>query len=285
MNSTNTALKYIQVLTVTLLLVFLSSACTILSPAPAENNVTQITQVATILVTKEVTQEVTRVVEVPATVTPADTPLATLTPSLSSSLSGPPAPSPAAPEVTILEHADCLYGPGLGYLYKYSVFTNNPMEAIGRNFDGSWLYIQNVGGWNPCWIQAALVKVPGGDINGLPIVYSKLPYSNQYNSPDATAHRDGTEVTISWKADWMSLDDYRGYLIEAWICQGGVQIFDPIIYIPPLASNVGTLSVKVTDEPGCALLSVVRIYSAQKQGYSIGSNVPWPPAIPTPTPW
>jgi hypothetical protein len=268
-------------------LVFLGSACSISLPAPAEKTIiqtTQVTQLATILVTKEVTQEVTRVVEVPVTVTPADTPLVTLTPSVSSSISGSPAPSPAAPEVTILEHADCLYGPGLGYLYKYSVFPNNPMEAIGRNLDGSWLYIQNVGGWNPCWIQSALVKVPGGDINGLPIVYSKLPYSNQYNSPDATARREGTEVTISWKADWMSLDDYRGYLIEAWICQGGVLIFDPIIYIPPLASNTGSLSVKVTDEPGCVLPSIVRIYSAQKQGYSIGSNVPWPPAIATPGP-
>jgi hypothetical protein len=177
-----------------------------------------------------------------------------------------------------------MYGPGLGYLYKYSVFAGNPTEAIGRNLDGSWLYIQDVGGWNPCWIQATRVNSTIGDISGLPIVYSRLPFSNQYNSPDASARRDGTEVTISWKADWMSLDDYRGYLIEAWLCQAGVQVFDPIFYVPSLASNTGTLSINVTDEPGCALPSSARIYSAQKQGYSISSNVPWPAYQETATP-
>jgi hypothetical protein len=284
---TTNAPKYIRALTIALLLVIFGNSCSFSLSAPARQNVTQtalVTQLATVVVTRQVTQEVTRIVEVPVTITPADTSLATLTPSLSSGISGSPAPSSEAPEVTILEHSDCLYGPGLGYLYKYSVFINNPMEVVGRNFDGSWLYIQDIGGWNPCWIQAALVKLPGGDINGLPIVYSRLPYSNQYNSPDASAHRDGAEVTISWKADWMSLDDYRGYLIEAWICQGGVQIFDPISYVPPLASNIGILSIKLTDEPGCALPSVVKMYSAQKQGYSIGSNVLWPPAITTPGP-
>ena len=74
----------------------------------------------------------------------------------------------------------------------------------------------------------------------------------------------------------MSLDDYRGYLIEAWICRDGAQIFDPIGYIPPLSSNTGTLSFKVTDEPGCILPSSARIYSAVKQGYSGWNIIPWP---------
>jgi len=74
----------------------------------------------------------------------------------------------------------------------------------------------------------------------------------------------------------MSLDDYRGYLIEAWLCQGGAQIFDPISYVPPLASNTRTLSIQVTDEPGCTLPSNARIYSAVKQGYSNWNNVSWP---------
>jgi len=228
--------------------------------------------------------EVTRVVEVPVTVTPADTPLSTFTLSPRLAISGSPAPTPRPYNINLMQHSDCLYGPGSGYLYKYSVQPDTHMEAIGRNLDGSWLYIQDVGGWNPCWIQAALVNFTFGDINGLPVVYPRLPYSNQYNPPDASAHRDGAEVTISWKAVWMSLDDYRGYLIEAWICEGGMQIFDPIIYIPPLASNIGTLSVKLTDEPGCTLPTTVRIYSAQKQGYSNWNNIPWPAYQATTTP-
>jgi len=263
--------------------VFVGSACSISLPGTVKESVNQnflVTQVSTELVTKEVTREVTRLVEVPVTVTPAITPSSTVTPPPSSTSSDSTTASSGSLEVTILKHSDCMYGPGSVYLYKYSVFTDNPMEAIGRNWDGSWLYIQSIDGWNPCWIQANLVQLTSGKINGLPIVYSRLPYSNQYNSPDASAHRDGSEVTISWKADWMSLDDYRGYLIEAWLCQAGVQVFDPVNYVPPLASNVGSLSITVLDEPGCTLPSSARIYSAQKQGYSIGSNIPWPAAAP-----
>ena len=75
----------------------------------------------------------------------------------------------------------------------------------------------------------------------------------------------------------MSLDDYRGYLIEAWLCRGGMQVFDPISYFPPLAVNSGTLSVKVIDESGCPVPSSAQIYSAQRQGYSFSALVPWPP--------
>jgi hypothetical protein len=283
MMTTNAALNYIRTITCALILVFVGSSCSISLPGTIKKSDNQnflVTQVSTELVTREVTREVTRLVEVPVTVTPAITPTSTFTPTPSSTNADFPAASSGSLEVTILKHSDCMYGPGSVYLYKYSVFTENPMEAIGRNWDGSWLYIQSIAGWNPCWIQADLARLSRGNVNDLPIVYSKLPYSNQYNSPDATAHRDGNEVTISWKADWMSLDDYRGYLIEAWLCQAGEHVFSPISYVPPLASNVGALSLAVLDEPGCSLPSSAYIYSAQKQGYSVGSYIPWPPAAP-----
>jgi hypothetical protein len=279
MNTTFIFKKFLQVLAIGLLPVFFGSACTVSGPIATGKPVIQtvpVTQLATVMVT----QEVTRVFEIPVTVTPADMNSISPTPSTTSPITASPASMLEPMPVTILAQSDCMYGPGVIYLYKYSVFPDNPTEAIGRNLDGSWLYIQAAGGWNPCWIQAASVKLMVGNIDTLPVVYSTLPFSNQYNSPDASAHRDGTQVTITWKADWMSLDDYRGYLIEAWLCQGGKQVFDPISYIPPLASNTGTLSVKVTDEAGCSTLSMVRMYSAQKQGYSNWSNVPWLPAAP-----
>jgi len=271
--------EIIQSLTIGLLTIFFGSACAVSGPISTGKPVIQtiqVTQLATVIVT----QEVTRVIEIPITVTASDTNSIPLTPLPASPTSATPAASLEPMSVTILAQSDCMYGPGEVYLYKYSVFPDNPMEAVGRNLDGSWLYIQAVGGWNPCWIQSASVNLPAGNIEALPVVYSTLPFSNQYNSPDASAHRDSTEVTISWKADWMSLDDYRGYLIEAWLCQGGKQVFDPIGYVPPLEGNTGTLSIKVTDEPGCATPSMVHMYSAQKQGYSNWSNVPWPQASP-----
>jgi len=278
----NTHLNSLWGLPVILLLVFAGSACTISPPVSAEKTGIQaarVTQLATVLVTQDVTQEVTRVIEIPVTVTPAGTPISTLTPAPASPTTGSTSLTlaPDLPEVFVLEHSDCMYGPGTIYLYKYSVFPDNPMEALGRNMDGSWIYIQNLHGWNPCWIQATLVKLASGDFNGLPIVYSKLPFDNEYNPPNAIARRDGNEVTISWKAIWMSLDEYRGYLIEALVCQGGTQVFDPISYFPPLAGNTGTLSVKVIDESGCPVPSSAQIYSAQRQGYSFSALVPWPP--------
>lgn len=278
----NTHHKCHQVLTIALLLVFAGSACTFALPISAPATAAQpilITQVNTQLMTREVTQEVTQIVEVSVTVTPSDTPLYTLTPSLTPIITGTPkiTSTPEPPEVSILEHSDCLYGPGSVYLYKYSLAAAALMEVVGRNMDGSWLYIQEVHGWNPCWIQTSLVKFNAGDISNVPVVFPALPFSNQYDPPDATARRDGNEVTISWKAVWMSLDDYRGYLIEAWVCQGGKQVFQPISYVPPLDSNTGTLSVTVTDEPGCDVPSNGRIYSAEKHGYSAWQRIFWPP--------
>ena len=276
MTPTTAVMNRLRAFSIGLLLVSIGSSCTF-ALSNSQNKPIKVTQLATILVTRDITQEVTRIIEVPVTVTPVATPSSTFTPTDNASLSNS---SPATLEVTVVKHADCLYGPALGYLYKYSVSADNPMEAIGRNSDASWLYIQDIGGWNPCWIQSTLVQPASGDFDTLPVVHSRLPFSNQYNSPDASAHRAGSEVTITWKANWMSLDDYRGYLIEAWLCQGGNQIFVPIFYVPPLDKNIGSLSIQVTDEPGCTLPSHVSMYSAQKQGYSMESNVPWPPAIP-----
>jgi hypothetical protein len=83
-------------------------------------------------------------------------------------------------------------------------------------------------------------------------------------------------VTIYWNAVWMASDDYRGYLIEAWVCQGGTQVFLPIGYAPKYAENTGLLGVTVTDEPGCIAPSSARIYTAEKHGYSNWRKIDWP---------
>ena len=233
-----------------------------------------VTQITTKLITKQITQLIIKRVDLPVTVTPETT-----LPSAQINETSHPYPTSenSTPlQVTILMHSDCYYGPSDGYLYKYTVFTGDAMEAIGRNPDGTWLDVQTAGGWNPCWIRSALADINSGNINALPVIYPILPYSDQYNPPDATAHRVGANVTISWKAVWMSLDDYRGYLIEARLCQDGSLIFDPISYMPPLASNSGTLSINVTDGPGCDSPSSARIYTAVKQGYSNWTSILWP---------
>lgn len=144
MISTTAPLNSFRALLVALLLVFVGGSCvTPLSISVEKPDIPtiQVTQLATILVTQEVTQEVTRIVEVPVTVTPPANSL-TPAPSFTSTGSPPLATVPESLEVRILEHSDCLYGPGSGYLYKYSVAADYIMQALGRNLDGTWLYLQ-----------------------------------------------------------------------------------------------------------------------------------------------
>lgn len=277
---------------IALLLVLIGASCAPVKALPTPTPAIQPVEV-TREVTREITLEVTHIVEIPVTVTPTLTPVYTYTPSLTPTLTIPPTitPTPEPPVVTVLVHSQCLYGPGSAYLYKYGLLETSWMEVIGRNLDGSWLYVQGVHGWNPCWVKATLVKFNTGGIKDVPIAWAALPYSNLYQPPQAvSANRVGNEVTIFWQPVWMTEDDYGGYLIEAWVCQGGQQVFLPIGYVTSFDSNSSMIAVKVTDEPGCLVPSSARIYTAEKHGYSGYRMIPWPTygpiatGTPTPTP-
>ena len=245
-------------------------------------------------VTRDVTREVTRIIEVliPVTITLTPTPAITLTPSLTSTITRTPTntPTPDPPVVTILAHVACNFGPGDAYLYDYGLLETSWMEVIGRNQDGTWLFVQGVHGWNPCWVRAAFVRFnDGGDVttHSIRIVSSAtmLPFArNLYRPPDGVqAFRSGNKVTIYWNAVWMTEDDYRGYLIEAWLCQGGQQVFKPIGYVPPLSQNIDLLGIIVIDDSGCLVPSSARIYTVEKHGYTGYIVIPWPANELTPT--
>jgi len=160
------------------------------------------------------------------------------------------------------------------------------MEVIGRNLDGTWLWVQGGDHKNPCWMRADQARFNGGgDVNNynIPVAYSILPYSNLYRPPSAVqAIRSGNKVTIYWNAVWMTEDDYEGYLIEAWLCQNGQQVFKPLNYKPPISENIGLLGIIVTDEPGYLDPFNARIYTAEKHGYTGFIVIPWPPFEATP---
>jgi hypothetical protein len=250
-------------------------------------------------VTRDVIQQVTRTVipatELPLTVTPTLTPSITLAPSLTSTFTRTPTvtPTPEPPVITILVHAACNFGPGGAYLWKYGLLETSWMEVIGQNWDGSWLFVQGVHGWNPCWVKADFVQFnDGGNAasHNIQIVPTDiiLPFAtNLYLPPDGVqAFRYGNEVKIFWNAVCMTEDDYEGYLIEAWLCQAGVQVFQPIKSKPPLNENVDTLVLSVIDDPGCQAPSHARIYTAEKHGYTGFIQIPWSAyeSIPSPTP-
>jgi hypothetical protein len=257
---------------IVLLLVLIGASCASSQVLPTQTPVIQ-TVAVTREVTREIAQEVTRIIEIPVTITPTLTPIYTYTISLTPTIT----PTPEPPVVTVLEHSACNFGPGSAYLYKYGLNATTWMEVVGRNLDGTWLYVQGVHGWNPCWVKATLVKFNTGSIQDVGVVWSTLPYSTLYLPPQTVgATRAGNEVTVSWEPVWMTEDDYRGYLLEAWVCQGGQQVFLPIGYFTSFDQNSSMIAVKVTDEPGCLVPSSARVYSVEKHGYSGFRMVPWP---------
>jgi hypothetical protein len=169
------------------------------------------------------------------------------------------------------------------------------MEVIGQIQDGSWLLIEElyIPKKNPCWIKTSLVRFnDGGDVttHNIPIVdpdiFLYFSTTGFYHPPQGVASiRKGSVVTVYWAAVRMTEDDFEGYLIEAWVCQGGQQVFKPVHQGTTVAKNVGLLGIKITDEPGCLLPSHARIYAVEKHGYTGYVNIPWPAYTdPTATP-
>jgi hypothetical protein len=282
--------RYYPVIAIGLLLVIIGVSCLPLTAKPSPTPAITVVQVNR-EVTRVVVQEVTRIVQVPVTVTPSpspeqmDTPIPTQMPTEAASPTSEFTPVPA--DVTILIHTKCLYGPDTVYLGRYEILKDSPQEVIGRNADSTWMEIQGSDHKYPCWVKADLVKLNSGSLEAMPVVDPDLsPYSDLYPPPPAVSTFPiETGVRIFWVPVPMSEADYHGYLVEAWVCQGGKQVFVPVEYTPSLDKNNSStmMAVDVKDEPGCLEPSSARIYTVNNQGYSTWKQVPWQVLSPTPT--
>jgi hypothetical protein len=192
--------------------------------------------------------------------TPTETPLPSLTPTY------------AILRGTILEQANCRYGPGAAYLYKYGVYAGYYMDMIGRNETGTWVVVQAIGGNNPCWVKASLIDIKG-DVMSLAPTSLPLPESPYYGPLTGVwAERNGEDVIISWDPLNLKAGDdslQNPYLVEAWLCTDGKLSFTPF-------GSWDTM-LTVHDEAGCAEASHARIYGVEKHGYTAWVNIPWPP--------
>ncbi len=215
------------------------------------------------------------------------TPLPSRTPEPSATSTNTPAPteSPTAKPIptytnlrgeVIVERANCRYGPGAPYLYKYGLIGGSNLEIIGRIESGAWIEIRAIGGTNPCWVKADLLQIKGNVMDVAPIdpLNVRLPRSPYYGPPTGvSASRSGVEVTVSWNSvDLKSGDDSEQftYLVEAWVCRQGKIVFAP--------TGSYQTAVKISDEPGCDTASHGRVFAVEKHGYTRWVNIPWPPA-------
>jgi hypothetical protein len=193
--------------------------------------------------------------------TASDTPTMTLTPTY------------AILRGEVLERANCRYGPGYPYLYKYGLVAGSNLEIIGRTDLGNWLLIRAIGGSNPCWVKASLMDV-NEEVMSVAPTYIPLPQSPYYVSPTGvTARRDRDVVTISWNPLNLRAGDdseWFPYVVEAWVCQAGRLNFTPL--------GSYTTSVTVIDESGCSATSHARLVAAEKHGYTRPVEILWPAA-------
>jgi hypothetical protein len=164
--------------------------------------------------------------------------------------------------------ANCRYGPGTAYLYAHGLYAGDKGEINGRNYSGTWLWIkpENLD-WH-CWVAASVVDVQG-DIGSVAVHRSKLPQSTLYGPPsNVRASREGDRVVVTWEAVSMTEDDYRGYLIEATVCQDGNMV--------SMAVHTDRTIQEFKDQRTCSSQSGGRLYSVEKHGYSDPVVIQWP---------
>ncbi len=207
--------------------------------------------------------------------TPSGPPTATLRPSRTPSIT--PTPTFDPPDGRVLQQANCRYGPGAAYLYEWGLYPGNRVDILAVNQMGDWYYVHPWYFQGDCWVRADLIELIRGDVSTLRPFYGILPFSELYKPPRyVEAVRDGDTVTISWPSVWMTEDDYRGYLIEAWLCVDGQILFS--------AFDIDGTRWSVTDQAGCMQPSSGRLYTAEKHGYTEWRLIPWPPHPDNPTP-
>jgi hypothetical protein len=136
----------------------------------------------------------------------------------------------------------------------------------GRNYDGSWYYIQPEGlAWH-CWVGSTTVS-PSVDPMSIQVVYPPLPTNPAVAKPTGvTASRNGSKVTVSWNPAAPAVD--LAYLIEARICSGG--------YLRDVAFVTTNISYTLTDETSCSGDSYGQVRVQNKLGYSNAVSIHWP---------
>jgi len=197
------------------------------------------------------------------------------------SASEPPTSLPTVESLEATVTADrlsCRYGPGSEYLYLFAFRAIANIKLIGRVDADNWLWVL-VENERPCWVHSRFLEVQG-DIKTLPIVYpgvARLPITPYYHpSAVLSAERDSqtSKIVVAWLEVPVSLGDYEDesmqtYIIEAWRCQSGQLIFEP------LATRYTYISF--VDEPGCSEPSHGRVWVQEKHGYAGPAEIPWPP--------
>ncbi|MCB2209958.1 hypothetical protein KQH62_03585 [bacterium] len=202
------------------------------------------------------------------------TPTVTPTPTETSTPTITPTATFAYPEVEVsVNAAHCRYGPSKAFLHAADLYEGDKGIVDGIYPYSDWLYVK----WDKlsyhCWVSPYVVDVDG-DTSTLGYVNLQLQRvgSNMYGpAENVRATRQGDQVTITWDEKWMTLDDDRGYLIIAWVCQDGAYI-----WWTARMEEYTMNSYTVHDDNTCNYPSSGEIYVLEKHGFSEPVTIPWP---------
>ncbi len=198
------------------------------------------------------------------------TPTLTITPTITLTATITPTATPDYPDVSVKMQANCRYGPGTAYLYRWGLYPGDMADVRGRNWDGSWFWIHpfNLPPKQNCW-ASKIVFNESVDISKVHYVQVPLPHTTFAGPPgNVRAVRNGKQVTVSWDPVQLSDDKRRGYLIEAQVCENN-------LYYPRIIQTDDT-EFTFTDEQDCKQKSGGLLYTAEKHGYSDPVKIPWP---------
>jgi len=214
--------------------------------------------------------------EIP-TDTPTNTPVPTDTATATATLTPTVTPTYAIFRGKVIpDRANCRYGPGAAYLYKYGLVGGSNLEIIGRNELGTWVLIQAIGGDNPCWVKAELMELKGEALTLEPvdvhIVQGWSPYYPPLTNVSAVRDEDDeSKVTVFWSPLVLRAGDDAEQV--PYVVEGGVLDAGEIVFTPIGAYETVAL---VIDEPGCDEPSHGRVLAAEKHGYTAPVEIPWP---------
>jgi hypothetical protein len=211
-----------------------------------------------------------------STFTHAFTPTSPSTPTPTLIPSRTPTPTFAFPSVTVTMQAHCRYGPAKSYLHAADLYAGDMGTVRGRYVNSNWLMIKFDKLNYFCWVAPSVINIQG-DITKIRYTEPLLPGPSVLYGPpqNVNASRSGDQVTVTWDALYMTVDDDRGYMLDVFVCQDGAYLWWPV--------GDGTLidqyhtSYTFTDQTGCSLPSGGKLFAVEKHGYTTFVDIPWPP--------
>ncbi len=203
--------------------------------------------------------------------TPSNTATASATPTETSTPTESPTPTAAQHVVSAKSQAFCRYGPSKAFLPNVDIFHGDRMVVDGRYEYGGWLWVKPDKVDRHCWIAASLVE-PAVDLSKVFVVHYLviMPYTKDIASPEnVNATREGDKVRITWSPTVVKSEAFRGYLIDAFVCQDGAYI--------KFITYTDKTSISISDQKNtCGAPSWAILYGGTKWGYTDPVEIKWP---------